>query len=42
MQQILAFPASFVDTGRSFVRFNPLYFNGIPLAKWKRNKFRTE
>jgi hypothetical protein len=35
MQQILAFPASFVDTGRAFVKFPTLHFGGIPRAKLK-------
>jgi len=39
MQQILAFPVSFVDTGRAFVRLPPLYFGGIPRAKLKAQLF---
>jgi hypothetical protein len=35
MQQILAFPVSFVDIGRAFVKFPPLHFGGIPRAKLK-------
>ncbi len=31
MRPILAFPASFVDTVRSFVRFDALHFSGILL-----------
>jgi len=39
MQQILAFRVSFVDTGRSFVKFDLLYFGGIPRAKLKAQLF---
>jgi hypothetical protein len=35
MQQILAFPVSFVDLGRAFVKLPTLYFGGIPRAKLK-------
>jgi hypothetical protein len=39
MQQILAFPVSFVDTGRAFVKLSMLYFGGIPRAKLKAQLF---
>jgi hypothetical protein len=39
MQQILAFPVSFVDTAQSSVKFGPLYFGGIPLSKLKAQSF---
>lgn len=39
MQRILAFRASFVDTGRAFVKFPTLYFGGIPRAKLKAQLF---
>jgi hypothetical protein len=39
MQQILAFPVSFVDMDRSFVKFGPLDFGGIPRAKLKAQLF---
>jgi len=39
MQQILAFPVSFVDTARASVRFGSLHFGGIPRAKLKAQLF---
>jgi hypothetical protein len=39
MQQILAFPVSFVDTGQAFVKLPALYFGGIPLSKLKAQLF---
>ncbi len=39
MQQILAFPVSFIDTARPSVKFGLLHFGGIPRAKLKAQLF---